>query len=201
VRDAVLVACDYPLRLPTTLRPSLFWSGLPELRRALVDSPATLLLALDYLARRPDVDPARIALVAASFGVPAGTVAAALDSRARGVALLYGGGDLPLLFARNVNLGSAVANRLAGAVVWILARPVEPTRYAGAIAPRPTLVVSSPSDPFIPRESALALQEALRAPKDVRWIQLDHFAAFHERDLLVELTRLTSDWLRARGVG
>jgi hypothetical protein len=61
--------------------------------------------------------------------------------------------------------------------------------------------VSSPQDPFIPRESAVALQNALRPPKEIRWIQLDHFAAFHERDLLAEITRLTSDWLRAQGIG
>ncbi len=201
VGDAVLMACDYPLHLPESLEPSIFWRGLPELRRALVDSPATLLLAVDYLAHRPDVDPEAIALVGASFGVPSATVAAALDLRVRAVALLYGGGDLPLLFAHNVDLRSAAANRLARALVWILTRPVEPTRYAGAISPRPTLAVSSPSDPFIPRESAVALHAALRAPKEIRSIQLDHFAAFHERDLLAELTRLTADWFRAQGIG
>jgi hypothetical protein len=201
VRDAVLLACDYPLNVPTRLEPSFFWRGLPELRRALIDSPATLLLAIDYLAGRPDVDPRRIAVVGASFGVPSATVAAALDGRVRAVALLYGGGDLPLLFAHNFDLGSKAADRLGRALVWILTRPVEPTRYAGAISPRPALVVSSPSDPFIPRASAAALHAALREPKEIRWIPLDHFAAFHERDLLAELTRLTAEWFRERGVG
>lgn len=201
VRDAVLLACDYPLRIPASLTPSAFWRGLPQLRRALVDTPATLLLAVDYLARRPDVDAGRITIVGASFGVPAATVAAALDTRIRAAALLYGGGDLPLLFAHNADLGSDLAERLAEGAVWVLAHPVEPTRYAGAIAPRPTLAVNAPDDPYIPRASAEALHAALRAPRDVRWIPLDHFAAFHERDLLDELTRLTSDWLRSRGIG
>jgi fermentation-respiration switch protein FrsA (DUF1100 family) len=201
VPDAVLAACDYPIQVPTTLEPSMFWRGLPELRKALVDSPATLLLATDYLAQRPDVDPQAIGIVGASFGVPAATVAAALDTRLRAAALLYGGADLPLLFAHNVKLGSPVADRLARLAVWVLTRPVEPARYAGAIAPRPTLVVNAPADPFIPRASAEALQAALRPPKEVRWIPLDHFAAFHERDLLQELTGLVTAWFQAPGAG
>jgi hypothetical protein len=35
----------------------------------------------------------------------------------------------------------------------------------------------------------------------VRWIPLDHFAAFHERDLLRELTELTAKWFHERGIG
>jgi hypothetical protein len=201
VPDAVLAACDYPIQIPTRLEPSAFWRGLPEIRKALVDSPAVLLLATDYLARRPDVDPQAIGIVGASFGVPAATVAAALDTRLRAAALLYGGADLPLLFAHNVKLGSPVADRLARLAVWVLTRPVEPARYAGAIAPRPTLVVNAPADPFIPRASAEALQAALRPPKEVRWIPLDHFAAFHERDLLQELTGLVTAWFQAPGAG
>lgn len=201
VPNAVLAACDYPIQVPTRLEPSAFWRGLPELRKALVDSPATLLLATDYLAQRPDVDPQAIGIVGASFGVPAATVAAALDTRLRTAVLLYGGADLPLLFAHNVKLGSPVADRLARVAVWVLTRPVEPARYAGAIAPRPTLVVNAPADPFIPRASAEALHAALRPPKEVRWIPLDHFAAFHERELLRELTGLVTTWLRTPGAG
>lgn len=201
VSGFLLIACDYPFDIPAEVSGRAFWRALPALRRAVLDSPATLLLALDYLASRPDVDPDAIAVVGASVGVPFATVAAALDRRARAAALLYGGGDLKLLFAHNFDLGSAAANWLAREAIAYLAWPVEPARYAGAISPRPTLAVNAPADPFIPRASALALHRALRQPKEIRWLPLDHFAAFHETDLLAQLTELTADWFRRQGVG
>lgn len=200
-RAVVLLACDYPLQLPTDLRGATFWRDLPALRRGILDTPATLLLALDYLAGRADVDSASIAVVGASVGVPPAVVAAALEPRAKGAAFLYGGGDLPLLFAHNVDLGAAWRNRLTRLAVAILTHPVEPARYAGAIAPRPVLVVNAPQDPFIPRASAEALHRALHDPKDVRWLPFDHFAAFHERDLLAELTEVTRAWFIDQGIG
>lgn len=198
--DVVLVACDYPFRIPERLDARSFWTALPRLRTGVLDTPPTLLLALDYLASRADVDPAAIGVVGASVGVPPATVAAALDPRARAVALLYGGGDLPLLFAHNVDLGAGWMNGLARAAVGLVARPIEPTRYAGSIAPRPTLVVNARNDPFIPRGSALALHRALREPKEIRWVDLDHFAAFHERDLLAQVTAIALEWFGRRGL-
>jgi dienelactone hydrolase len=201
VADAVLVSCDYPLDIPEDLDAGDLWRRLPGLRREIVDVPATFLLALDYLARRPDVRPGAIGVVGASVGVPPATIVAALDPRASAAALLYGGGDLHLLFSENVDLGSGLANAAAGLAVRLLARPVEPVRYAGSIAPRPTLVVNAPEDRFIPRASAEALHGALREPKEIRWIPLDHFAAFHERELLAELTALAVTWFGEHGVG
>jgi hypothetical protein len=200
-RGVILLACDYPFDLPPTLEGLSFWRALPEMRRAVLDTPATLLLGLDYLASRPDVDPRSIAVVGASVGVPPATVAAALDRRPRAVALLYGGGDLPLLFSHNLDLGSAASNRLARFAVRLLTRPVEPTRYAGSLSPRPVLAVNSPADPFIPLASATALHRALREPKEIRWLPLDHFAAFHERDLLAQLTELATEWFHRQGIG
>ena len=201
VLDAVLVSCDYPLDIPEDLDAGDLWRRLPGLRDQIVDVPATFLLALDYLAQRPDVDPDAIGAVGASVGVPPATITAALDTRVAAVALLYGGADLPLLFSHNVDLGSGVANAAAGFAVRLLARPVEPSRYAAAIAPRPALAVNAPEDHFIPRGSALALHRALREPKEIRWLPLEHFAAFHERALLAELTILALTWFREQGVG
>ena len=200
VRDVVLMACDYPVKIPRKLEPNGFWSAVPEFRRGMMDAPSTLLLALDYLARRPDVDGNSIVMIGASFGVAAATVATALDTRLRGAAFVYGGGDLSLLLAHNLDLGSSAANRIGRVVTWLASRPIEPTRYAGAISPRPVLVVSSPSDHLIPRTSADALYEALREPKEVRWIPLDHYAAFRERDLLAKLTGVVAEWLGRQGI-
>lgn len=201
VAGVVLVSCDYPLDIPEDLDAGDLWRRLPGLRGQVVDVPATFLLALDYLVRRPDVDPEAVGVVGASVGVPPAVIVTALDPRPAAVALLYGGGDLHLLFTENVDLGSAFADAAAGLAIRLLARPVEPVRYAPKIAPRPALVVNGPEDRFIPRASAEALHRALREPKEIRWIPLEHFAAFHERELLAELTALALAWFREQGVG
>lgn len=200
VTGVVLIACDYPVRMPEDPGALALVRSLPRLRQEVLDTPATLLLALDYLASRPDVDAAAIGAVGGSVGVPPVTVAAALDPRVRAVALFYGGGDLGLLFAHNLDLGSGLANRLARPAVEALTRPVEPTRYAGAISPRPVLAVNAREDPFIPLSSALALHRALREPKEIRWLELDHFGAFFERELLAQLTALALEWFAGRGL-
>jgi hypothetical protein len=196
----VFLACDYPFELPERLNGAVFLKTLPALNRTLVDFSASLLLAVDYLSSRPDVDPASLAVVGASVGVPFATVATALDARVRGAALLYGGGDLPRLFAHNIDLESQAANWLARQAIAVLSRSVEPTRYAGAISPRPVLAVNARDDPFIPLESALALHRSLREPKEIRWLSLDHFEAFHEGDLLAQLTELTAGWFQQQGI-
>jgi hypothetical protein len=200
VRGIVMMACDYPIKIPRKLEPKGFWRAVPEFRRGMMDAPPTLLLALDYLAHRPDVDSGSIVMVGGSFGVAAATVATALDTRIRAAALIYGGGDLSLLLVHNMDLGSALANRLGRALAWLASRPIEPTRYAGGISPRPVLVVSSPSDHLIPRASADALHATLGEPKEIRWIPLDHYAAFRERDLLAKLTGVVTEWLSREGI-
>jgi hypothetical protein len=62
------------------------------------------------------------------------------------------------------------------------------------------LFVSSPTDHLIPRASADALYAALREPKEIRWIALDHYAAFRERDLLAKLTVVVTEWLGREGI-
>ncbi len=200
VDGVILLACDYPFALPPSLGLRDVASALPRLRRGVIDTPPTLLLALDYLARRPDVDGV-IGVVGASVGVPPAVVASALDRRVQAVALLYGGADLPVLFGANFDFGSPVANRLARAIVGVLTRPVEPARFARRIAPRPVLVVNSPTDAYIPRASADALHRALGVSAEIRWLPLEHVAAFYERDLLARLTALALQWFGERGAG
>jgi len=63
---------------------------------------------LDYLVTRPDVDPARIYLVGASYGAITGSTVLARDKRLRAGVLVYGGGDLgKLIDSVATNLGVA----------------------------------------------------------------------------------------------
>lgn len=63
---------------------------------------------IDFLLTHPDVDPARIYLVGASYGAITGSTVLARDKRVRAGVLVYGGGDLgKLIDSVATNLGVA----------------------------------------------------------------------------------------------
>jgi dienelactone hydrolase len=76
--------------------------AVPRIRQALLDTPAAVFLAIDYLLTRPDVDPARVELVGASFGTPFATVAGALDPRVTRVWSVHGAGEPYTLMSHNL---------------------------------------------------------------------------------------------------
>lgn len=147
---------------------------LGALRDASWDAVAILLLAADYLETRPEVDPDRLILVGASLGGFFASVAAAVDSRFRNVALLYTGADLPRIIAANAQEAPAPAQRLGSDLAALPVRFLEPARYVPAIAPRHLLLVNGLHDDRIPRASANALLEAAREPRERVWLPTGH---------------------------
>lgn len=148
---------------------------LETLTELVLDIPASLLLALDYLAALPETDAARIAVVGASFGgffVPSAAVA---DERIANVGLLYTGGDLAALLAAHLEAEvPPAAAVLGGELATLRLQRLEPVRYVGAISPRPVLLVNGLRDDLVVRESAEALIRATRQPKDVVWLDTGH---------------------------
>jgi dienelactone hydrolase len=171
-----------------------------EIRRALIDTPAALLLAAQYLYSRPDVDPDRVSVMGVSLGVPFATAAAATDHRLAGAALLHGGGDIRrlLLASWGADRPWYVAEPAAAVLAGLLA-PLEPVRYVDDIAPRPVLVVSATGDERIPRESVVALYEAARRPKKMVWVESAHVAA-SEHELVDELMGHVLEWMEAHAL-
>jgi fermentation-respiration switch protein FrsA (DUF1100 family) len=136
--------------------------------------PASVMLAIDHLARRPDVDTTRIAVIGSSLGVPAATIATALEPRVDGLALIYGGGDLGRLIAANLSLRPAWLRGVVGAYgAWLLG-PLEPTRYAGRVAPRPFVMINGSGDTRIPRASVEDLYRSAGSPKRLVWLDTGH---------------------------
>lgn len=172
--DVVVLALDYPAEIPRTMRLRDVVLHGDRLERAARKIPALFSLGASYLAQRPDIDTARIALAATSFGVPFATIAAAVDQRFRNVALIYGAGDLPSVAAANLTIRPRFLRRPAA---WLATRPFKdffPERYIGRIAPRPIVMVNGVDDPQMPVSAVQRLYDAARLPKSIIWLHTGH---------------------------
>jgi hypothetical protein len=205
-RSTVLVSLDYPLRPSRNpWRGVAAWSLVTGLRPAAFDTIAAVLLLLDYLERRDDVARGHLFLVGGSLGAVAVTVAGAIDARPAAVVALYGGGHLGSLVAhtlehpaQDVRYRHWQALLLGHGLAWLLT-PLEPTRYAPAIAPRPFIMINGADDTLVPRANVRALHDAAREPKELIWVSGEHVQP-SEASLLARLSGLVSARLNARGV-
>jgi len=140
-------------------KPAFVEQGVRDLRRA-----------VDLLTATPGVDAARIGFVGFSLGGMLGTVFAAGERRVRAVAIVIAGSFAHTRYWERGETDDERAHR------ELAARQTDPAFFAAAIAPRPFLMVNTESDPIFPREAVLALFEAAREPKDLRW----HPGTHHE---------------------
>lgn len=198
--NLVLASIDYPYDGPRELRGWEWLRHLDEVRRGLLGTPPALLLAAQYLYSREDVDPARVSVIGVSLGVPFAVAAAATDRRLAGAAYLHGGGDIRRLYehAYGERTPGWLTLFLSRFVAWLTA-PLEPTKYAGSVAPRPTLQVNAAEDRFIPRECVSALYAATRHPKRLIWLDGGHVAT-NEEAIVEDLMRMTLEWMAEVGL-
>src|SRR5262249_41940988 len=168
--DLVLASADYPFAGSKELGGLGLVLALPRLRRMGFDTLETGSVALDYLSCNPRVDRDRIVLLGVSFGSVLVTVLGARDQRARAVVLIYGGGHLDSL-VRNLlrQRGSWVPSWIAGPVARLFFGEFEPLDHVERIAPRHLLMISSRKDELFPPDTALALYERAREPKNLIW--------------------------------
>lgn len=205
-RFAVVLSLDYPMKQRRSAwEGRQFMATITQLRGVGFDTVADILLALDYLESRPDVDRRRIFLLGSSLGAPAVTIAGAVDARPAAVVSLYGGGRLGSLVAHT--LGHPDQRRpyprwqaliLGHALAWFLT-PLEPLRYVGDIAPRPFLMVNGADDSLIPRANVRALFEAAGEPKDLLWMGGEHVQP-DESALIAAVAGRIVEWLAQRGL-
>jgi len=198
--DLVLLSIDYPYSGPERPRGFDWLRHFGSMRKAILDTPAAVLLAAQYLYGREDVDPRRVSIIGVSLGVPFSVAAAATDKRIAGAALLHGGGDIATMaYYAFADRGPAwVMRSLAWGLSWVVA-PLEPTRYAGDVAPRPVLMVNAAGDEFIPQSSVLELYRALRQPKRIVWLESAHVATSDD-EVVDELMSITLEWMAERGL-
>ena len=204
-RVAVVLSLDYPLGHARRGHGPELLTAAARLRPAGLDTIADILLALDYLESRRDVDRDRLFLVGASLGAPAVTIAGAVDDRPAAVIALYGGGRLGSLIAGTLQHRDQrhpyprwQAFVLGHALAWLLT-PLDPVRYAADIAPRPYLMVNGDDDSLIPPPNVEAVFAAAREPKTLVWVEGEHIQP-DEAALISRLTGQISAWLGARGL-
>lgn len=149
----------------------------PLRRRRLIGNPAfvaegvgDLERAVDLLEATPGVDARRVAFAGFSLGGMLGTVFTAREPRVRAAAIVIAGS---FAHTRYWERGTTAAERERRRAA---AEATDPAFFAGAIAPRPFLMVNTEDDPIFPRAAVLALFEAAREPKELRW----HPGTHHE---------------------
>jgi len=175
----VVAALSYPYR--GTHRPQGASGVLriaPAVRRASIETPLAVRLAIDWLVVQPWVDAAQVEAVGASLGVPFMSVAAATDHRITRLWAVHGAGRSRDLLAHNARPFvpsrplQALAARAADALV---AGPrLTAERWIGQVAPRPVVMINAEEDERLPRDAVLALWDAAHEPRTLVWMPGPH---------------------------
>jgi dienelactone hydrolase len=171
---AHVLAVDWPWKGPRKLSAIQFVRSLPAIRRTALRSPAALALGVDAVARQPEVDTTRIALVGASLGVPSTVAALELTSAPAACALLYGGADIGTWTSHALTrygIPDPLAPVIAKYAVAFV-RPLEPALHKAAASLR-MLIVNARCDQFVPLAVAQALHRAFPQAA-VRWKEGPH---------------------------
>lgn len=186
----IVAALAYPYEGDLGMKGLAVVPKVPALRRAILDTPAAIMLAFDHLLSRPDVDSTRIELVGASFGTPFATMAGALDPRASRVWSLHGAAwpydQIELNLRRSIGVGPA-RKAVAGLATLLASGPrFEPADWAPRISPRPFIMINARHDERMPREAIDALWRAAKEPKELIWLDGPHMQS-NRREVLAGL--------------
>ncbi|MCU0619197.1 MAG: hypothetical protein MUF40_04740 [Gemmatimonadaceae bacterium] len=176
-RGRAVVALSYPYAGPHKLKGLAVVRHVPAIRRALLDTPPAIALALDWLATQPWVDTTRIDGVGASLGTPFMTVAAARDPRIGRLWSVHGAGDTRALLEHNARRYVPAALLPAAATVAdiLVAGPyLTPEKWIAAVAPRPVVMLNATEDEKLPRATVETLYDAAGAPKRLVWMPGRH---------------------------
>ena len=180
-RGTVVVALSYPFAGDPRPDAITFLREIPKIRAAFLDTPPAIMLALDYLLQRADVDSTQVEAVGVSLGAPFVCIAGALDRRYTRVWVLHGSGGsyAPLEMNMRRTIHFAPLRIIAAAIAdVILAGPrLAPERWVPRIAPRPFVMVSAEGDERLPRSAVEELFQSARQPKEVVWMPGVHVHA------------------------
>jgi dienelactone hydrolase len=184
-RNIILIAPDYPYEPREKYTPLQILADIPKVRRAMLDMVPSVMLVMDYLRGRDDVDTSKTILLGYSFGAPFVPSIVAHDRRVAVAAIVYGGGGLRSLIAHNVRrYEGPLLSHLVGILGCILLRPLEPMRYVDRISPTPLIMINGVDDEQIPRENVEMLYNKAGQPKKIIWLE-----SMHVRPQNVELTK------------
>jgi hypothetical protein len=148
-----------------------FITDIPDIRAAFLDTPPAIMLVVDYLRSRPDVDTGQIEGVGVSLGAPFVTIAAALDSRISRVWAIHGSGGsytpLEASMRRPIPFAPLRVIAASTASVIIAGPRLDPVNWAGRIAPRPFVMINALADERMPLDAVYDLYRSAREPKEL----------------------------------
>ena len=177
-RGAVVASLAYPYRGEHRVKGLRVVRHVPAIRDAVLDTPPAVMLALDYLVARPDVDRRRVEGVGVSLGAPCMVIAGALDPRLTRVWAIHGSGGSYGPLERNLRRSipsAAPRAAVAGVAALLIAGPrLAPERWVGRIAPRPFVMVNARDDQRMPRALVERLYASARPPKSLIWVPGGH---------------------------
>jgi len=198
----IVAAISYPFDGDPRPSKLTFLRQIPGIRRAFLDTPPALSLALDHLLRLPDVDTTRVEAVGVSLGAPFMTIAGALDQRFTRVWAIHGSGGSYAPLESNMKRAIPFAPLravAAGVANVIIAGPrLAPERWAERIAPRPFVMVNAMHDERMPIAAVHSLYEAARQPKEMIWLPGRHIHA--DQPTIRQLVRLVLERAREPAV-
>lgn len=160
--------------------------------------PEDVIAATDFVVSRPEVDPERLVLVGHSGGGWAAVVAAAHDRRVRGVAVYGAAAALDTRrWTREVVEREFTPWLSITPEQFLEQQPLPASmlalEQAGAIAPRPLLVVHGTEDSWVPLAEAEQLYERASDPRRLVVVEgANHSFAWHRAELIGHILR----WLR-----
>jgi hypothetical protein len=161
-----------------------FLRDIPRIRLAFLDTPPAVMLALDYLLSRPDVDTTRVEAIGVSLGAPFICIAGALDDRITRVWALHGSGGsyAPLNANMRRSIPFAPLRAVAAGIANVIidGPRLDPVRWVGRISPRPFVMVNASDDERMPRSAVEALYASAREPKELMWMPGQHIRADRE---------------------
>lgn len=174
----VVAALSYPYQGDPSPQGLSLLTDIPQIQRAILDTPPAVLLAVDYLTQQPYVHPRHVELVGVSLGAFLVSVPGALDPRIGRVWLVHGAGRPAEVLAHRLEdqIPFAPARRFAGRVLALLSYShyLKPELWVGRIAPRPVVVVNARDDEALTRSSIESLHRALREPAEIIWTEGEH---------------------------
>lgn len=173
----IVAALSYPYAGEPRPDALEFVKDIPNIRRAFLDTPPAIMLALDYLLMQPDVDPKWIEAVGVSLGGPFVTIAAALDKRISRVWVVHGsaGSYGPLEVSMRREIPVPGLRHAAAALSALIINPsMAPERWAHRVAPRPFVMVNARGDQRMPRKLVDRLFDGAREPKTMVWLPGGH---------------------------
>ena len=178
-RGVTVAAISYPFGTVPHRQTLGLALALPRIQRGIFDTPAGVLLALDYLlGDSSGLDPGRVELAGISFGAYLAAIPAALDPRIERLWLIHGGAAAAETLEHGLQEripAVGLRRRVAGYLAAVAgAHHLGPERWVAQVSPRPLVLVHASKDSALPSAAIEALHAVLREPYEILWTAGKH---------------------------